>query len=116
VPFFKALPKIVNAILPLFRIRLHTDLRLVGMYIFARMVLGFGIIMCIVNASALIGELGHPNDRATLTSFFNASYFLGAIAAAAIAIATSDMKTDWSWRLPSLLQMCPSLLQIFFIL
>ncbi|PMD64344.1 hexose transporter-like protein [Hyaloscypha bicolor E] len=86
-----------------------------GMYIFARMALGFGIVMCIVSASALIGELGHPNDRATLTSFFNASYFLGAIAAAAIAIATSDMKTDWSWRLPSLLQMCPSLLQICFI-
>jgi MFS family permease len=95
---------------------LNIDLRLVGMYIFARMVLGFGIVMCIINASALIGELGHPNDRATLTSFFNSSYFLGAIAAAAIAIGTSDMKTDWSWRLPSLLQMCPSLLQIAFIL
>jgi MFS family permease len=94
----------------------NTDRHLVGMYIFARMVLGFGIVMCIVSASALIGELGHPNDRATLTSFFNASYFLGAIAAAAIAIGTSDMKTDWSWRLPSLLQMCPSLLQISFIL
>ncbi|KAN0122810.1 hexose transporter-like protein [Hyaloscypha variabilis] len=86
-----------------------------GMYIFARMTLGFGIVMCIVSASALIGELGHPNDRATLTSFFNASYFVGAIAAAAIAIGTSDMKTNWSWRLPSLLQMTPSLLQITFI-
>jgi MFS family permease len=86
------------------------------MYIFARMVLGFGIVMCIVSASALIGELGHPNDRATLTSFFNASYFFGSITASAIAIPLTDVKNNWSWRLPSLLQMCPSLLQITFIL
>jgi MFS family permease len=97
-------------------IQIETKPSLVGMYIFARMVLGFGIVMCIVSASSLIGELGHPNDRATLTSFFNASYFFGSIAASAIAIPMSDVTNNWSWRLPSLLQMCPSLLQITFIL
>jgi MFS family permease len=86
------------------------------MYIIARMILGFGIVMCIISGSSLIGELGHPKDRSTLTSFFNASYFLGAITASAIAIGTTDIADDWSWRLPSLLQMCPSLLQITFIL
>lgn len=80
------------------------------------MLLGFGIVFCIISGSSLIGELGHPKDRDTLTSLFNASYFFGAIIAAAIALKTSDIKNDWSWRVPSLLQMCPSLLQISTVL
>jgi len=84
----------------------------VGMYIIARMLLGVGIVFAIISGSALIGELGHPKERPFLTSLFNASYFFGSILAAAIAIKTVDIKGDWSWRLPSLLQICPSLLQI----
>ncbi|KAH8587111.1 lactose permease [Bisporella sp. PMI_857] len=86
-----------------------------GMYIFARMVLGFGIVFAIIAGSALIGELGHPNDRPTLTSLFNSSYFIGQITASAIVIRTSDIKSDSSWRIPSFLQICPSLLQIGFV-
>ncbi|KAJ4352406.1 uncharacterized protein N0V89_007754 [Didymosphaeria variabile] len=84
----------------------------VAMYIIARMLLGVGIVFCIISGSALIGELGHPKERAYLTSLFNASYFVGSIVAAAIAIKTVEIAGNWSWRLPSLLQICPSLLQI----
>lgn len=84
----------------------------VAMYIIARMLLGVGIVFAIISGSALIGELAYPKERATLTSLFNASYFIGSILAASIAIRTSGMKGDWSWRLPSLLQIVPSLLQI----
>lgn len=86
------------------------------MYIVARMILGFGIVFCIISGSSLIGELGHPKDRPTLTSLFNASYFIGQITASAIALGTSEIASDWGWRIPSLLQICPSLLQITFIL
>ncbi|KAF2451297.1 general substrate transporter [Karstenula rhodostoma CBS 690.94] len=84
----------------------------VAMYIIARMLLGVGIVFCIISGSSLIGELGHPKERAFLTSLFNASYFVGSIIAAAIAIKTVEIKGNWSWRLPSLLQICPSILQI----
>jgi len=84
----------------------------VGMYIIARMLLGVGILFCIIPGAALIGELGHPKERAFLTSLFNSSYFVGAIIAAAISLKTVEIKSDWSWRVPSLLQICPSLLQI----
>lgn len=40
----------------------------VGMYIIARMILGFGIPTCIVSGSSLIGELGYPKERPVLTS------------------------------------------------
>ncbi|VUC28755.1 unnamed protein product [Clonostachys rosea] len=84
----------------------------IAMYIIARMILGMGILFCIISGAALIGELGHPKERAILTSLFNSSYFIGQILASAIAIGTTDMKSDWAWRLPSLLQICPSMLQI----
>lgn len=80
------------------------------------MVLGFGVVFCIISGSSLIGELGHPKDRPTLTSMFNASYFIGQITASAIALGTVKIASNWGWRIPSLLQMCPSLLQIVFIL
>jgi hypothetical protein len=82
------------------------------MYIIARMILGAGILFCIISGAALIAEVGHPKERAILTSLFNSSYFIGQILASAIAIGTTEIKSNWAWRLPSLLQICPSLLQI----
>ncbi|KAK4451098.1 general substrate transporter [Podospora aff. communis PSN243] len=87
----------------------------VAMYIIARMILGAGILFCIISGAALIGELAHPKERAILTSLFNASYFIGQILASAIALGTTDIPNDWAWRLPSLLQICPSLLQILTV-
>ncbi|KAH7102201.1 major facilitator superfamily domain-containing protein [Auriculariales sp. MPI-PUGE-AT-0066] len=58
-------------------------------YIIARVVLGFGIPTCIVAASALIGELGYPKERPIVAA--------------------------GAWRLPSILQACPSLIQISLV-
>ncbi|KAK3375512.1 general substrate transporter [Lasiosphaeria ovina] len=88
----------------------------VGMYIVARMILGFGIPTCIVSGSSLIGELAYPKERPVLTSLFNVSYFVGQIVAAAICFGTNSIDSDWAWRIPSLLQICPSILQMTFVL
>ncbi|WYZ45121.1 hypothetical protein EsH8_VIII_000437 [Colletotrichum jinshuiense] len=88
----------------------------VGMYIVARMILGFGIPTCIVSGSSLIGELSYPKERPVLTSLFNVAYFVGQILAAGICFGTNNIKSNWAWRIPSLLQICPSLLQISFVL
>ncbi|TEB32157.1 hexose transporter [Coprinellus micaceus] len=69
------------------------------MFLMARFVLGIGIPFAIVAASSLLGELSHPKERAIMGSLFNACYFIG---------------TNWGWRLPSLLQVVPSALQIIF--
>ncbi|KKY33523.1 putative mfs sugar transporter [Diaporthe ampelina] len=88
----------------------------VGMYIVARLILGFGIPTCIVSGSSLIGELAYPKERPVLTSLFNVAYFVGQITAAAICFGTNSIPNNWSWRIPSLLQICPSVLQITFVL
>jgi len=86
-----------------------------AMYLVARWLLGFGIPMCIVAGSSLLGELGYPKERATLTSLFNSSYFIGSILAAGITFGTQQIKGNWGWRIPSLMQALPSLLQISLI-
>lgn len=85
------------------------------MYIVARLILGFGIPACIVAGSSLIGELGYPKERPVLTSLFNVSYFFGQVAAAGIVFGTNSIPNDWAWRVPSYLQLVPSLFQIGFI-
>ena len=86
------------------------------MYIIARLFLGFGIPFAIIAASSLLGELGYPKERPVLTSLFNASWFAGSIIAAGVTFGTQSIKNGWSWRIPSLLQMVPSALQVVFIL
>jgi len=80
------------------------------------MILGFGIPTCIVSASSLIGELAYPKERPVLTSLFNVSYFPGSIIAAGICFGTNNIRSDWAWRIPSILQICPSLVQMAFVL
>jgi MFS family permease len=82
------------------------------MWIFSRIILGHGIVYCIVAGSALLGELGHPKERAFLGSYFNAFYYVGSVTAAGITLETLAIQSDWSWRLPSILQCAPSLIQI----
>lgn len=109
---FHSMVRRPSAVVPFY----HADIYTVAMYIVARMLLGVGIVFCIISGSAMIGELGYPKERPVLTSLFNSSYFIGSILASAITLKTVDIATDWSWRLPSLLQLCPSLLQIGFVL
>ena len=80
------------------------------------MILGFGIPTCIISGSSLIGELGYPKERPVLTSLFNVSYFVGSIVAACICFGTNNIASNWGWRLPSILQAFPSLIQISLVL
>jgi MFS family permease len=102
------------------------------MYVAARLLLGFGIPFCIIAGSSLMGELAYPKERPIMTSLFNALWFVGSLVAAGmnvlisslawtdivlgISFGTQSLKDDWAWRIPSLLQMAPSLLQIIFVL
>ncbi len=88
---------------------------IVAMFVIARFLLGFGIPFAIVAASSMIGELAHPKERAQIGSLFNSSWFIGAIVAAGVTLGTFAMPSNWGWRIPSILQICPSLLQITFI-
>ncbi|KJA17706.1 hypothetical protein HYPSUDRAFT_46033 [Hypholoma sublateritium FD-334 SS-4] len=94
---------------------LQTASQSFAMFVVARFILGLGIPFAIVAASSLIGELSHPKERAIIGSLFNSCYFIGSIVAAGVTLGTFNMPSNWGWRIPSLLQVIPSLLQITFI-
>ncbi len=54
-------------------------------------------------------ELVLANSRLAFISI------IGAIVAAGVTLGTFAMPSNWGWRIPSILQICPSLLQITFI-
>jgi hypothetical protein len=45
---------------------------------------------------------------------FNAFFGVGAVLGAGIVVRTIEIQSDWSWRLPSILQCLPSLIQVAF--
>jgi MFS family permease len=85
------------------------------MFLVARLLLGMGIPFAISGASQLIAELAYPRERSVITGLFNESWYVGSIIAAGITLGTFSWTTNWSWRLPSLLQILPSMLQLTFI-
>jgi MFS family permease len=94
---------------------LLTLIVLVGMFLAARIVMGMGIPFAISGASQLISELAYPKERAVITGLFNESWYAGAILAAGVTLGTFFRHDNWSWRIPSLLQIVPSCLQLIFI-
>ncbi|CRK40748.1 hypothetical protein BN1708_008331 [Verticillium longisporum] len=83
-----------------------------GMFVGSRFVLGFGLSFATTSAPSLVSELSHPKDRVTVTAICNTCWFVGSIAAAWITYGTRNIQSTWSWRLPSLLQMAPSIIQL----
>ncbi|KAL4947196.1 hypothetical protein BDW69DRAFT_190415 [Aspergillus filifer] len=86
----------------------------IGMFIAGRGLVGFGGAFVATAASPLIAELAYPTQRPIITSIYNTSWYLGSIVAAWVTYGTFRMPNSWSWRIPSLLQALPSLIQLAF--
>ncbi|CAI7653877.1 unnamed protein product [Penicillium bialowiezense] len=67
-------------------------------------------------APILIGELSHPKERQVITSLYQTTWCLGATIAAWVTFGTFAMPNEWAWRIPSLLQASPALIQMVGVL
>jgi len=85
------------------------------MFIAARFFLGFGVAIAHGASPLLITELTHPQHRATFTTIYNTTWYLGSIVAAWLTFGTNKIDNNWAWRIPSIVQAFPSLLQLCFI-
>ncbi|TFK96723.1 hexose transporter [Pterulicium gracile] len=94
---------------------LQTASQTVEMFIGARFLLGFGLTFAANSAPLLVAELSYPTYRAPLTSMYNSMWYSGSIVAAWSTFGTFKINSSWSWRVPSLLQALPSLIQIGLI-
>ncbi|KAJ7482236.1 hexose transporter [Mycena galericulata] len=86
------------------------------MFVAARFILGFGTHFAILGSASLIGELAHPKERVVITSLFSGFLSIGSVIVAAISLGTNSMQSNWGWRIPSLLQATPSLLQLTLVI
>jgi MFS family permease len=94
---------------------LQTAAQNVGMFIGCRFLIGFGLSFATMAAPVLITELAFPTHRAPMTGLFNSSWYLGSIVAAWVTYGTFRIESTWSWRIPSLLQGVPAVLQLALV-
>lgn len=86
-----------------------------GMFVGARFLIGFGVAIAHGASPLLLTELTHPQHRATFTTIYNTTWYLGSIVAAWLTYGTFHIPNHWAWRIPSIVQALPSLLQLTFI-
>ena len=79
---------LVGGVLMLLAIGLQSGAQNFGMFIAARMVLGFGNTIVLGTAPLLIAEIAHPQDRAVLVTLSASSYQSGAFIASWVTYGT----------------------------
>ncbi|KAK8053079.1 hypothetical protein PG996_012380 [Apiospora saccharicola] len=84
------------------------------MFVVSRLVVGFCGMFAVHPSPMLIAELAFPTHRGKYTCAFWTMYYLGAILASWTTFGCQNYETDWSWRIPSLLQAGFPLIQLVF--
>ncbi|KAE9366793.1 putative lactose permease [Stipitochalara longipes BDJ] len=87
----------------------------IHMFIAARFLIGFGVAIAHGSAPLLIAELVHPQHRAIFTTIYNSTWYFGSIIAAWLTYGTFTIPNAWSWRIPSIVQAAPSVIQLIAI-
>ncbi|ETN40064.1 uncharacterized protein HMPREF1541_04339 [Cyphellophora europaea CBS 101466] len=80
-----------------------------------RFFMGFGNSMAQLASPLLLTEICHPQHRGRVTAIYNCLWNVGALVNSWISFGTQNIPSDWSWRIPTLIQAVPSLIQLAFI-
>lgn len=81
----------------------------------ARFFMGFGNSLAQLSAPLLLTEICHPQHRARITAVYNCLWNVGALICSWISFGTQYIDNGWSWRIPTLIQALPSVIQLMFI-
>lgn len=89
--------------------------RNIGMFIFARIVLGFCTQLTGVASPLIIAEVSPKEKRGLMVGLYFSFFNAGSILATAITFGSYYISGTWSWRLPALLQGVPSAISLALI-
>ncbi|KAI8577911.1 hypothetical protein K450DRAFT_212247 [Umbelopsis ramanniana AG] len=103
---------ILGSLIMLLGVGLQTGAANIQMFIAARFILGFGLAITSNAAPTLVIEIAHPTHRGKITALYNTMWYLGSIIAAWTTFGTLQIKSDWAWRVPSVIQAFPSIIQL----
>lgn len=85
---------VIGCLVMLLAVGLQTGARNFGMFVAARLLLGFGDCIVLGAAPLLIAEIAHPQDRAILVTLSGASYHSGAFIASWTTYGTLQIKVS----------------------
>ncbi|KAJ6626175.1 hexose transporter [Mycena sp. CBHHK59/15] len=105
----------LGALIMVIATAIQTASQSVGMFIGARFLIGFGLTFAASAAPMLVAELSYPKYRAPLTSTYNSLWHSGSIVAAWATFGSFKIQSTWAWRVPSVLQALPSVIQVVLI-
>jgi len=106
----------IGSVIMLIAVALQTAAQNWGMFIGARFLIGFGVTFAANSAPMLVTEISYPRYRAALTSLYNSLWYSGNIVATWSTFGCQHIPSNWSWRIPSLLQGLPAIFQFFLVL
>lgn len=84
-------------------------------FIVGRFVLGAGIMFMTVAAPTYAVEIAPPHWRGRAVGFYNCGWFGGSIPAAFITFGCQYIKSDYSWRIPLILQCFTCIIVLFTV-
>lgn len=87
----------------------------VAQFVVGRFVLGAGIMFMTVAAPAYAIEIAPPHWRGRAVGFYNCGWFGGSIPAAFITYGCQFINSDYSWKIPLILQCFTCVIVIFVI-
>lgn len=82
------------------------------MFIGGKVIIGVGSTVVQLGAPVLVTELTHPKERAKVTTIYNTGVYLGYVIGAWVTFGCIKIASDWQWKLPTILQVVPSLYQL----
>ncbi|KAF8585039.1 sugar transporter [Ramaria rubella] len=106
--FFAALITVIAVVL-------QTAAQDVGMFVLARILVGFGTSASGLTGPTYLAETLPVRWRAWGLGVFNDFYYVGGLIAAGVTFGTSFMNSTWAWRIPSLIQGLFSILCIVIL-
>jgi sugar porter (SP) family MFS transporter len=80
-----------------------------------RFLLGFGNSLAQMASPLLLTEICHPQHRGPVTAIYNCLWNLGALIVSCIGWGTVAVKSEWSWRSITFIQIVPAVIQLTFI-
>ncbi|GAB1743296.1 hypothetical protein NU219Hw_g9139t1 [Hortaea werneckii] len=87
----------------------------ISMFLVARIIVGIGTAINNVSAPALLGELLPSRSRTRVLGLFFSCYYVGGLLSAIVNYGSQNIESTWAWRLPSLLQLIPSVLAVLLV-
>ncbi|KAF2429937.1 hypothetical protein EJ08DRAFT_697961 [Tothia fuscella] len=105
----------IGCIIMILGVALQSASQNLSMFVAARFFIGYGVAIAHGASPLLITELVHPQHRSIFTTVYNTTWYFGSIIAAWLTFGTNRIPNNLAWRIPSIVQALPSVLQLIFV-